>query len=230
LSKYLNTIVLEDASLELVPKKYRNHDSCQEVERKFGVPADLQILDDNFHHAIVSRLKQGERRGRPDIVHIALLDITSTPLYMNDGVRVVIHTCGQAAIILGRGVRIPRTLQRFCGVMSRILARKQEEREKGLFSFNENQSLEEVISLSDATNVVSFSRKGVLTNLNELVKEIQSTSTITAWIVGAFPHGHFKDEVRAVSNRMVSISDSPLPAHVVTARLSYELERTQGIT
>ena len=30
--------------LELVPKKFRNHDSCKLVENRFGIPPELQYL------------------------------------------------------------------------------------------------------------------------------------------------------------------------------------------
>jgi rRNA small subunit pseudouridine methyltransferase Nep1 len=219
-----HTIVLEDASLEIVPKKYQNSDACKDVELKFGVKPHLQILDDNFHHVIVSKLMQREKRGRPDVVHLALLDITSTPLYSNDKVQVVIHTLGGSSIVLGKRIRIPRTLQRFCGVMSKVLAGKQEDKEKGLFLFKEDETLQELVGSLDVSTVISFSSKGILTDLSQIVRE-NASSGRKAWIVGGFPHGHFSDHVRALSNQTISISESSLPAHVVTARLSYELER-----
>ncbi|MGI0090316.1 MAG: 16S rRNA methyltransferase, partial [Nitrososphaerales archaeon] len=128
-----HSIIIEEASLELVPQKFWNHVSCKHVESRFGVQPSKQLLDDNFHHAMITKLPNPEKRGRPDIVHIALLDITSTPAYFDGLVQVYIHTVGNSTIRINGGVRLPRTFQRFSGVISKILSNETDEQEKRLF-------------------------------------------------------------------------------------------------
>ena len=104
-----HAIILEEASLELVPKRFWGHESCKIVEARFGVPPQSQILDDNFHHKIIATIPNSEKRGRPDIVHFALLDIVSTPAYWLDLIRPIIRTINGEIIIVKKGVRLPRT-------------------------------------------------------------------------------------------------------------------------
>ena len=130
LPKPMHSIILEEALLELVPEKFRKHDSCKLVENRFGIPPELQILDDNYHQQLIAKLSNREKRGRPDIVHFALLDITSTPAYMEGLVEVYVHTINNTTIKILSGVRLPRTFQRFCGVMAKVLSGKMEEKEK----------------------------------------------------------------------------------------------------
>ncbi|MDG6999306.1 MAG: hypothetical protein JRN15_09350 [Nitrososphaerota archaeon] len=220
-----NTIILEEASLETVPKKYLQDKNCKEIERKFGVTPEFQILDANFHHPILSKLGNPQKRGRPDVVHFALLDITSTPLYMKDKVRVVIHTVSHDTIILGKQVRVPRTLQRFCGVISKVLSERQTQFEKQHFELTKNQSLRGLITSLGTDTTIAFSIQGIPTDVSSLISQSRSEKTRVAWVVGGFAHGHFDESSRSVFDRIVSISDASLPAHVVTSRLSYELEK-----
>ncbi|MCL4518471.1 MAG: ribosomal RNA small subunit methyltransferase NEP1 [Thaumarchaeota archaeon] len=225
LQETANAVILEESSIELVPRKYWRDHSCKEVERRFGVSPEFQILDSNFHNRVVSRLKNSQKRGRPDVVHFALLDITSTPLYMNDKIQVIIHTIDGHSIFVGKRVRVPRTLQRFCGVISKILSESQNEAEMKHFEFAPNQTTAELISSIKKDRTIALSSQGIRTDLSTLVSETQSENKSTAWIIGGFPHGHFEESSRAIFDRLLSISESPLPAHVVTARLCYELER-----
>ena len=190
---------------------------------------EFQILDDNFHHEIVNKLENPQKRGRPDVVHFALLDITSTPLYMNDKIQVLIHTVGEQTIRVGRQVRVPRTLQRFCGVISKVLTERQVESEKTYFALKKDQSLKELLSSLSVDETISLSSKGIPADLSILIAETNSKKQSTAWVVGGFAHGNFNESSRNLFNRIVSISDSSLPAHVVTARLCYELEKTLNV-
>lgn len=229
LTDSVNTIVLEESSLEIVPKKYWHTRCCKDVQVRFGVMPQFQMLDDNFHHEIVNKLENPQKRGRPDIVHFALLDITSTPLYMNDKIQVVIHTIGEQTIKVGKHVRVPRTLQRFCGVISKVLTERQVQSEKNHFELKKNQSIKELLSSLSVDETILLSSKGIPADFSILTKETNSKKQSTAWVVGGFAHGNFKESSRNLFDRIVSISDSSLPAHVVTARLCYELERILNV-
>ena len=98
------------------------------MEARFGVPPQSQILDDNFHHKIIATIPENEKRGRPDIVHFALLDIVSTPAYKMDLIRPIIRTINGEVIVVKKGVRLPRTELRFYGVMSKILRNEASPR------------------------------------------------------------------------------------------------------
>ncbi len=221
-------LVLEEASLELLPMKLQTHASARRVEEHFGVRPERQILDSNFHRTAMSALKDSGKRGRPDVVHFALLDATSTPLFMRGRIKVVMHTIGGETISLKSGTRPPRNLQRFCGVVSKLLSSEQGEAEERLFKTSRKQTFSELLSSLGVERVVTLTKLGIRRQLDQVV-QISMDSEKTAWVVGGFAHGHFESDVTAKSTEVISISQDSLAAHVVTSRLCYELEQSFGI-
>lgn len=220
----MHSIILEEASLELVPSKYKSHSSCRLVENRFGIPPAMQILDDNYHHQLMVKLSNREKRGRPDIVHFALLDITSTPAFMEGLVKVYLHTINNTTIKFLSGVRLPRTFERFCGVMAKLLSGKMEEKEKRLFEVRNEEATDQLVSSIDSERVVCLSTEGLPKDLLSFVRDFHSRDESATWIVGGFPHGHFGDEVKSLATDIISISKYSLAAHVVTGRLCFAIE------
>jgi rRNA small subunit pseudouridine methyltransferase Nep1 len=224
----LDYLIIEEASLEIIPQELRKGPEVISVKERFGVSPSMQILDSNFHSKMVGRLeKDRQKRGRPDVVHFALLDATSTPVFENGNLSVVVRSRDGHSIKVNSKTRLPRTLQRFCGVMAKLLTGKLEAEERLLFEVRENVSFSELIRSLSVEKIVSLTSLGTLSDLRTLAAG-QLGERNTAWVVGGFPHGHFKDDVIEMSDTLVSISRRGLPAHVVTARLAYELERNRN--
>ena len=227
MQKPTHSIILEEASLELVPERFRKHESCKLVENRFGIPPEMQILDDNYHHQLITKLSNHGKRGRPDIVHFALLDITSTPAYMENLVEIYVHTINNTTIKILRGVRLPRTLQRCCGVMAKVLSGKMEEKEKELFETKNNEAIDQLVSSIDAERVICLTSEGMPKDFRSFVRDIHSKQERATWIVGGFPRGHFGDDVKSIASDIISVSKYSLAAHVVTARLCFAIEQNQ---
>ncbi len=223
-------LVIEDASLELVPKEFQGSRSCRSFFEKFGVTPASQILDDNFHHDIIRKLPKSEKRGRPDVVHFALLDATSTPLFQSGKLEVIIHTLDDMVIEITPGTRIPRTLLRFNGVMSKLLSQpflsNKELEGNELIRLRGTEKIDQFLSRFTNRKVVALSRIGEPVKLRKFVHEILSMGNgeTKIWIVGGFARGHFEASLLKLADYIVSISRDSLPAHVVTARLTYDLE------
>ncbi len=226
-SKAANQVlVIEEASLEIVPPELRHSREVAGVRSKFGVRPELQILDRNFHSRAMTSLKgDSQKRGRPDVVHFALLDATSTPLFRKDKVLIMIHTIHNDTIELESGTRPPRTLQRFCGVMAKILSGSSGQEESKLFSFKRNQTFDELLQTLEIESCIGLTKKSMLATLSDEAALAISENKRTAWIVGGFPRGNFLPKVEMHCNKLISISELSLPAHVVTARLCYEIEK-----
>jgi rRNA small subunit pseudouridine methyltransferase Nep1 len=224
-SLHPHIIILEDASLELVAKKFWNHPACVFVESRFSIPPENQILDDNYHHDIVRLLPTSEKRGRPDVVHFALLDIMSTPAYQNGIIRPIIHTINKDVIVIKDRVRAPRTELRFSGVMSKILRNQMGPAETALFEHQEDQTTKQLVSSLRPRKVFCLSSQGIPKDLGEIVAKESENEETSAWLVGGFAKGHMSEEAKSTSDEVISISPQELAAHVVTARLSYEIER-----
>lgn len=223
-----NALILEEASLQIVPRRMRKHPNCIAYRDRFGLEPEKQILDENFHHELIRTEGAGVTRkaGRPDVVHFALLDVISTPLFLKGEIDLFVHTLDGKTIGIRRGTRLPRTLHRFCGLMSKILSAEMGSEEAELFDYEQNETIGSLLKRVGARYVVSLTKSGVLSDLEGTVAELSKRENGgVAWIVGGFAFGHFQPEVIERSDLVISISDLSLPAHVVTARLSYEIEK-----
>ena len=61
----------------------------------------------------MKRLPDSLKRGRPDIVHFALMEALSTPLFMNMMLKVYVHTINDKIIAIADNLRIPKSYFRF---------------------------------------------------------------------------------------------------------------------
>ena len=119
------SLVLAEAAVEIVPESIRGHPAVASSSRRLGRSPGSTLLDVSWHHAAMGRLGGGAgrgRRGRPDIAHSALLAAAGTPLYASGRLELYVHTAGDIAIRIGLGARLPKSQQRFAGLLGGVLA------------------------------------------------------------------------------------------------------------
>ena len=82
---YLNdqmfTIIIAEASLELIPKELQKHPSVKSYCKKFNKTPSNTLLDNSWHFAAMKGLDNEIKRGRPDIIHLTLLSLCTTPAF-----------------------------------------------------------------------------------------------------------------------------------------------------
>ena len=84
------SLILAESSLELVPKELQNHPSVISHSKKLGKNPSEILLDNSWHYAAMKGIKDEIKRGRPDLVHISLLEACSIPLYFKEKISVYI--------------------------------------------------------------------------------------------------------------------------------------------
>jgi rRNA small subunit pseudouridine methyltransferase Nep1 len=214
----LNFIIAESA-LELIPEEIRSHPSVRSDARRRGVEVSAVLLDRSIHHAAMLKLKDSLKRGRPDLVHLTLLSVTSAPIYQDGMVRVFIHTGGDTVLQLKERTRPPKSYARFRNLVEKLL---QERPSSGLVTVYDS-TIAQLLKSLRSSPVVGLSVQGAPLELPELARELASHDP--AVLIGGFSKGHFlPSTVRAV-DRLVRIHERPLDAHVVAARLVYEVEK-----
>lgn len=215
--------VLAESALELVPGEIRSRPAVASDSKRRGVDASEILLDRSFHHSAMLRLKDSEKRGRPDLVHGTLLSVTGTPLYLEGKVRAFVHTYGDVVVEIAPRTRIPKSYFRFRGLMEKALLghgdRLVKARPSGL-----SDLVKKVIS-PDLT--VGLSVQGRRMELADLAGRLVSADGPCV-VVGGFPRGHFTPETLSVVDELVRIHEMPLEAHVVASRLLYEFEKAVG--
>ena len=73
-------LILVEAALELVPKRILRHPSVRRNAKRRGKPPEETLLNRSIHHSAMSRLENSEKRGRPDIANVCLLETQGSPL------------------------------------------------------------------------------------------------------------------------------------------------------
>jgi len=81
------TIILVESSLELIPAELSNHQSVLAYSKKFKKNISNTLLDNSWHFGAMKGLENEIKRGRPDIVHLTLLSICTSPAFYENKVR-----------------------------------------------------------------------------------------------------------------------------------------------
>lgn len=170
------------------------------------------------------RLEDANKRGRPDIVHFALMEALGTPLFMKGILRVYIHTVNDKLIAIADNLRAPKSYFRFEGLMVNLFKDKAIETEEGrvLMELTDG-SLADLISTIKPAKVIGLSATGVQSTAEKAVTE--NLADDCAFVIGGFPKGHFSESTMKLLNLTYSISSIGLEAHVVIARILYECEK-----
>ena len=214
------SFVFAESALELVPREVWSHPAVVSDSKRRGLKAGEMLLDRSFHHTAMGRLGDSEKRGRPDLVHVALLSVTGTPLYLAGGVKVYVHTYPGSVVEVAEKTRIPKNYLRFRGLMEKCLVEGPTE---GLLRL-QKMSFPELIKKIEPQRVFGLTVRGRQTSIPDLAKKVVMAKDPCV-VVGGFPHGHFSGEVEKCMDELVRIDPMPLEAHVVAARVVYEVEK-----
>ncbi|MGI0026098.1 MAG: ribosome biogenesis protein [Nitrososphaera sp.] len=219
------TLILAEAALETIPKEISGHPAVKNQARRLGVKWSELLLDKSYHYAAMKKLRNSAKRGRPDIVHFALMEALSTPLFIENKLRVYVHTSSDKIIAVADSLRVPKSYFRFEGLMVKLFKEGSVKSEEGavLMELTDGtfQSLLEVIS---PEKIIGLSTTGVRGSAQKAGK-ILADSENCAVVIGCFPKGHFTERTTRYLGPTYSISDLGLEAHVVIARVLYECEK-----
>lgn len=212
--------VLAESALELVPKEIRRLPAVASDSKRRQKDASEILLDRSFHHSAMARLKDSEKRGRPDLVHGALQSVTGTPLYLEGRVKVFVHTYDDMVVDVAPKTRIPKGYLRFRGLMEKVLLGQGDKLVRAWPS-----KLPGLVKKVVAPDIAfGLSVQGRKMELEDLAGRLMSADNPCV-VVGGFPHGHFAPETLSVVDELVRIHEMPLEAHIVTSRVLYEFEK-----
>ena len=216
-------IILAESSLELIPKKIHNHPSVTSYSKKFKKNSSNTLLDNSWHFGAMKGLDNEIKRGRPDIIHLTLLSLCTTPVFYKNKIKVFVHTVNDEVISINNNTRLPKSYHRFQGLMEKLFLTKKIESEDEILMEMKNSSLSQLVSKIKPTRIIGLTTQGQKICLDKLVEQIEENSCI---ILGGFQKGHFSNETEKIIEESFSINDSSLEAHLVASRLAYEYEKT----
>jgi rRNA small subunit pseudouridine methyltransferase Nep1 len=219
-------LVLVESGLELIPKHIRNHPA---VRRNLSSRIySSQLLDNSLHFSAMKNLKNKEKRGRPDIVHNCLLNALGSPLNKNGNLKIYIHTYHNKIYEFNPEIRIARNYNRFKGLMAKLLIDGIIQTENSKLITHSKGNLNELVTTFKDPEIYILSSKGKLINdfKDLFIEDINKTYIV---LIGGFQKSSFSKQIFNISKNLVSISQYPLDAWVVTNRIITYYEISYGI-
>lgn len=209
-------IILVECGLELIPKQIRNHPS---VKRNLKVKKYYSLLLDNaLHHSAMKNLKNHEKRGRPDITHICLLNALGSPLNKSGNLKIYVHTIHNRIFDINSEIRIARNYNRFKGLIGKTLLDGDIiYKDKKLIS-QVDGNLNDLIKTIENSEILLFSSRGSLIKSHQNLFLKNSSKNYIA-IIGGFQKGSFSKEILSLSDNLLSISKHQLDAWVVVNKI-----------
>lgn len=217
------SLVLAESALELVPLELQDHPSVLSHAQKLGKNPSEILLDNSWHFAAMKGINNEIKRGRPDLVHFSILEATTIPLYLQNKIKIYIHTIDDKVIYIGENVHIPKSYHRFEGLIEKLFLEKIIRFDTSILLEIKEKSFSELINEIKPSKIIGFSTKGELSSFEKISSEISDN---TCLIIGGFQKGHFSESTKNKINHLFSVDNLSYEAHVVIARILYEYEKT----
>ncbi|MEM0025953.1 MAG: 16S rRNA methyltransferase [Zestosphaera sp.] len=216
-------IVIAEASLELVPREICNHAAViKSAKLRNKKPTEI-LLDKSVHYHAMKDLPDSLKRGRPDITHITLLEILSSPLNIEGRLQVFVHTYGDYVIEVSPEIRIPRNYNRFVSLIEQLFKEGvvPPRAKKPLLRLFPS-TITSLLKKLGASGLILLDEKGVLTSPKSICEEALKKDLPI--VIGGFPHGEFSNEVVANAVATYSVYHKPLDAWVVASIIVHACE------
>jgi len=219
-------MVFAECGLELIPKQIRSHPAVKKnlSSRIYS----SQLLDNTLHFSAMKNLKNFQKRGRPDITHVCLLNALGSPLNRNGNLILYIHTINNKIFKFTPEIRIARNYNRFKGLIAKLFIDGSIETETSKLITPFDGSLKDLIAKFENPEVYIFSSKGKLVNNYEELFPKDIAKNYFA-LVGGFQKSSFSKDIITLSKNIISISKHPLDAWVATNRIITYYELTYSI-
>ncbi len=211
-------IFLVECGIELIPKRLREHPA---IKRNLSMKNYYtQLLDNALHYSAMKKLKNSEKRGRPDISHLCLLNALGSPLNKMGKLQLFLHTINNKLFEFNPEIRIAKNFNRFKGLMAKMLI------DNGIKFENEflispikislNEKIKEFTESKDSELIILSRRGKLISSYRELYKGDSSKNYIL--IIGGFQKSSFSEEIHNLTKNIISISNESLNAWIVVSR------------
>lgn len=224
------TLILAESALEVVPKELWTHRAIRKCAREREKHPRSIVLDRSYHHSAMKELEMNEKRGRPDIVHFALLETLGSPLNKERLLAVYVHTFKDYVIEVNPETRLPRNCNRFVSLMEQLFEFGRippKSAEVPLLTLRQ-QKLNQLMQAIRPSYVLALTRTGKPKTMEVAVSELAEHRNLTV-LVGGFPAGHFSKATLTLAHSAVNIDKEMLETWTVVSRVIYEYERAIGL-
>lgn len=197
-------VVLENASLDTI---------------KIGKAYEL--LNCDKHKQQIIKYKKDPSECRPDILHQCLLMLFDSPLNRANLLQVYVHTQKKVLIEINPQTRIPRTFDRFCGLMVQLLHKlsiRASDTSQKLMKVIKNP-ITKHLPVGCPKYCTSFHAEKVV-NVKELAAEHDQNLPIVL-VIGAMAKGSVDCDY---ADKLISVSNYPLSAAITCSKFCTAFE------
>ncbi|CAB3402064.1 unnamed protein product [Caenorhabditis bovis] len=198
-------------------------EGCSLETAKIG--GEYVILASDKHANFLRKQKKDPADYRPDILHQCLLNLLDSPLNRAGKLRVFFRTTKNVLVDVSPQCRIPRTFDRFCGLMVQLLHKLS------IRAAETSQKLMSVIK-NPVTNYLPVGSKKILMSFNTqeicLANKLVSPESDEPLVViiGGIARGKISIDY---NDSEMKISNYPLSAALACAKVTSGLEEIWGI-
>jgi rRNA small subunit pseudouridine methyltransferase Nep1 len=217
----LLTVLLAEASIESFPEDLMKDLKVRNYFSKLKKSPSEVMLDVNFHQQFIEDLPDLEKRGRPDIVHFTLLSCFGSILARQERLQVIIHTYDDKVITLNPEIRLPKSIERFNGLILQLFkdGRSPPSGDQVLMNLEHSTLPDLVKDLREKHDmIIEFSVKGEQLTSVEYSKIIFD-STNPLLIFGAFPHGEIRNLPSELVDKKLGIYEKGLDLFAVISQI-----------
>ncbi|MGQ4892336.1 MAG: hypothetical protein ACP6IP_07605 [Candidatus Njordarchaeia archaeon] len=218
--KYKFIFILAEASIEPLPK---------EINKRIKSGINIGILDETFHHTAMRKanLPKMWKRGRPDIVHRALLTIFDSTIIEKENTRVFLHTVNDVLIRFDNRIRLPRNYFRFLGLFDQLFKETKipPNSKKPLIEILDISLRELIEKIPGKKIVLGYSRHGrYVKDLPRFYEDKMKKYDTLINIVGGFPKGTFAKKIKDLMDEIISIEGKKLSTSITLCKILTFLE------
>lgn len=219
-------VILAGAEVELAPEEVAGHPAVRTTAKEQNRKGTEVLLDQNVHAPAIRQLPEGERRGRPDIVHYTLLVLLESPLNKAGNLSVAIHARNGELIRIRSDTRLPRGEARFQGLISKVLRDGKSQDKDPLLWSDGPLTPAEVLAKAGKGLVVRLDEGGAALAPAQLAA--RATDGELTLVLGAFPSGDFSADWKDAAPEAASIFPHPLNAWAVAGEMVAAFRQVHG--
>jgi len=210
--------ILAESELELVPRSILSHRAVVANAKERGKKAANLLLDASYHHSAMRDLKDGERRGRPDIAHFFLLLCLDSRLNQKGMLKMIIHTRNDERITVAPDTRLPPSHHRFVGLIESLFQNGGvPSKEKPLLKIDKAWKLAEIVKSERCDKIVILDSEGAETDPIKIIRSGKSARI--AVIIGGFPRGTFQSDLAGLKVEHLSLGKDMLKVWTIVSEM-----------
>lgn len=195
-------LVFVEASIETIPEELWSHPSVKsDSKRRRRHPSRILLYIPIHYTAMKDHGIPTAKRGRPDILHRALLMTLDSPLNKEKCLEIYIHTQDDKIIWVNPETRIPPDYYRFEGLMIQLLRRGEiPPGETPKFMKIINKNLKDILR-ENGRKIYLLSKNGEQITVDKAREMIGNTI-----VIGSFQEGEFRKDIFEQADIEISIS------------------------